>query len=233
MLIVRVLVGVSTSVPPMASEANQKPVTRYTELFNLQERHHLGHSLEGRNSRGPRDATNGHAYPFLAKADSGIATLGLPDSFLCPSPHFFAPVIVHGERLIAYREGEKRKDQRSATSDSLAAPYDDLEAPKKSFWADDGEIAFVARKAGHAMCGGNISGMFEFFFTEPPVQNFEDAKKSEAAKFGRSEAGFTCLMHTVEDIQRTIAAAEKIPFQGNGSVCANNILRAILSCLGK
>lgn len=87
-------------------------------------------------------------------------------------------------------------------------------------------ILDAGKKAGHAMCGGYISGMFGFFFTEGPVYNFEDAKKSDTAKFAKFhrgmleegvylapsqfEAGFTSLAHTSEDIQRTIAAAEKV-----------------------
>lgn len=84
----------------------------------------------------------------------------------------------------------------------------------------------AGKKAGHAMCGGYIRGMFGFFFTDGPVYSFGDAKKSDAEKFGRFyrgmleqgvyfapsqfEAGFTSLAHTSEDIQRTIAAAEKV-----------------------
>lgn len=87
-------------------------------------------------------------------------------------------------------------------------------------------IIDAGKKAGHAICGGYISGMFGFFFTEGPVYNFDDAKKSDTAKFGRFyrgmleegvyfapsqfEAGFTSLAHTPEDIQNTIAAAEKV-----------------------
>ncbi|XP_021775819.1 glutamate-1-semialdehyde 2,1-aminomutase, chloroplastic-like [Chenopodium quinoa] len=84
----------------------------------------------------------------------------------------------------------------------------------------------AGKKAGHAMCGGYIRGMFGFFFTDGPVYSFEDAKRSDTAKFGRFyrgmleegvyfapsqfEAGFTSLAHTTEDIQQTIAAAEKV-----------------------
>ncbi|XP_057519215.1 glutamate-1-semialdehyde 2,1-aminomutase, chloroplastic-like [Amaranthus tricolor] len=87
-------------------------------------------------------------------------------------------------------------------------------------------IIAAGKKTGHAICGGYISGMFGFFFTDGPVHNFGDAKKSDTAKFGRFyrgmleegvylapsqfEAGFTGLAHTTEDIQRTIAAAEKV-----------------------
>ena len=61
------------------------------------------------------------------------------------------------------------------------------------------------------------------FFTSGPVHNYEDAKKSDTAKFGRFhrgmlergiylapsqfEAGFTSLAHTEEDIEQTLAAA--------------------------
>ncbi|MBF2003268.1 MAG: glutamate-1-semialdehyde 2,1-aminomutase [Synechococcales cyanobacterium C42_A2020_086] len=84
----------------------------------------------------------------------------------------------------------------------------------------------IAQETGHAACGGQISGMFGFFFTEGPVHNYEDAKKSDTAKFGRFhrgmlehgvylapsqfEAGFTSLAHTDEDIDRTLAAAREV-----------------------
>nr|XP_008374210.2 glutamate-1-semialdehyde 2,1-aminomutase 2, chloroplastic-like [Malus domestica] len=86
-------------------------------------------------------------------------------------------------------------------------------------------IIDAGKRAGHAMCGGYISGMFGFFFTEGPVYNFEDAKKSDTAKFAKFyrgleegvylapsqfEAGFTSLAHTTEDIQNTIAAADRV-----------------------
>ena len=84
----------------------------------------------------------------------------------------------------------------------------------------------VAKETGHAACGGHISGMFGFFFTAGPVHNYEDAKKSDLAKFGRFhrgmlehgvylapsqfEAGFMSLAHTDEDIDRTLAAAREV-----------------------
>ncbi|KAL9375575.1 hypothetical protein Peur_032454 [Populus x canadensis] len=87
-------------------------------------------------------------------------------------------------------------------------------------------IIDAGKKTGHAICGGYIRGMFGFFFTEGPVYNFADAKKSDTAKFARFyqgmlregvyfapsqfEAGFTSLAHTAEDIQKTIAAAENV-----------------------
>jgi glutamate-1-semialdehyde 2,1-aminomutase len=84
----------------------------------------------------------------------------------------------------------------------------------------------VAKETGHAACGGQLSAMFGFFFTEGPVHNYEDAKKSDLAKFGRFhrgmlehgiylapsqfEAGFTSLSHTDEDIDRTLEAARAV-----------------------
>ncbi|KAG8496531.1 hypothetical protein CXB51_007649 [Gossypium anomalum] len=87
-------------------------------------------------------------------------------------------------------------------------------------------ILNAGKKTGHAICGGHIRGMFGFFFTEGPVHNFDDAKKSDATKFVRFyqgmlregvyfapsqfEAGFTSLAHSPEDIQKTVAAAENV-----------------------
>ncbi|UKO98686.1 glutamate-1-semialdehyde 2,1-aminomutase [Nostoc sp. UHCC 0870] len=84
----------------------------------------------------------------------------------------------------------------------------------------------AAQETGHAVCGGNISAMFGLFFTSGPVHNYEDAKKSDTAKFGRFhrgmlergvylapsqfEAGFTSLAHTEEDIDQTIAIARDV-----------------------
>ncbi|MGA9381333.1 MAG: glutamate-1-semialdehyde 2,1-aminomutase [Phormidium sp.] len=84
----------------------------------------------------------------------------------------------------------------------------------------------IAKENGHAVCGGQISAMFGLFFTAGPVHNYEDAKKSDTAKFGRFhrgmlergvylapsqfEAGFTSFAHTDADIDRTLAAAKEV-----------------------
>ncbi|WP_017651346.1 glutamate-1-semialdehyde 2,1-aminomutase [Fortiea contorta] len=84
----------------------------------------------------------------------------------------------------------------------------------------------VAQETGHAVCGGNISAMFGLFFTSGPVHNYEDAKKSDTAKFGRFhrgmlergvylapsqfEAGFTSFAHTEADIEQTLAVAKEV-----------------------
>jgi glutamate-1-semialdehyde-2,1-aminomutase len=59
---------------------------------------------------------HGHADPFLVQAGSGVATLGLPDS----------PGVPDG-----------------ATNTTLCAPYNDLEAVKRIFAENKGEIAGV------------------------------------------------------------------------------------------
>jgi glutamate-1-semialdehyde 2,1-aminomutase len=101
--------------------------------------------------------------------------------------------------------------------------YDQLDRITKKL--ADGMLQ-VAQETGHVACGGQISGMFGFFFAEGPVHNYEDAKKSDTAKFGRFhrgmleqgiylapsqfEAGFTSLAHTDEDIDRTLEAARVV-----------------------
>ena len=87
-------------------------------------------------------------------------------------------------------------------------------------------ILDAGKEAGHAVCGGSISGMFGFFFTEGPVNCFADAAKSDQDKFAKwhrgmlergiylapsqFEAGFTSLAHTEEDVDKTIAAAKEV-----------------------
>lgn len=84
----------------------------------------------------------------------------------------------------------------------------------------------LAQEAGHDVSGGHISAMFGMFFTGNPVRNYDDAKKSDLAKFSRFhrgmlergvylapsqfEAGFTSLAHTNEDIDRTLAIAKEV-----------------------
>ncbi|MDZ8056043.1 MAG: glutamate-1-semialdehyde 2,1-aminomutase [Aulosira sp. ZfuVER01] len=84
----------------------------------------------------------------------------------------------------------------------------------------------ITQETGHAACGGHISAMFGLFFTAGPVHNYEDAKNSDTAKFGRFhrgmlergiylapsqfEAGFTSCAHTEEDIEQTLAIARDV-----------------------
>ena len=67
--------------------------------------------------------------------------------------------------------------------------------------------------------------MFTFFFTDQPVTDYESAKRSDTAKFGKFfrlmlergiylapsqfEAAFLSAAHTEEDIAKTVAAARE------------------------
>jgi glutamate-1-semialdehyde 2,1-aminomutase len=90
-------------------------------------------------------------------------------------------------------------------------------------------IIAAGKEYGHPISGGSISGMFGFFFTDGPVNNFVDASKSDLKKFAKwhrmmlergiylapsqYEAGFTSLAHTDEDIEHTIAIAREVMSQ--------------------
>jgi len=70
-----------------------------------------------------------------------------------------------------------------------------------------------------------VGSMFTFFFTDQPVSDYESAKRSDTARFGRFframlergiylapsqfEAAFVSAAHTEEDIRKTIAAARE------------------------
>jgi len=87
-------------------------------------------------------------------------------------------------------------------------------------------ILQAGKDNGHAVSGGSISGMFGFFFCEGPVTCFEEAEQSDLEKFGKwhrgmleegvylapsqYEAGFMSLAHSEEDVDATIAAAQKV-----------------------
>ena len=76
-----------------------------------------------------------------------------------------------------------------------------------------------------ATCWQRVGGMFCTFFQDGPVNNFDDALKSDTEAFGRYfrsmldqginlapaqfEAGFMSIAHSKEDLDRTIAAVEK------------------------
>lgn len=104
-----------------------------------------------------------------------------------------------------------------------AGTYDYLDKITKKL--SDGLLQ-IAKECGHDVCGGQISAMFGLFFNPGPVHQYEDAKKSDLAKFSRFhrgmlergiylapsqfEAGFTSLAHTEADIDRTLEAAREV-----------------------
>lgn len=109
------------------------------------------------------------------------------------------------------------------TLKKLSEPGVFEELERKSNKLVDGIIA-AGKKHGHSIVGGAAGGMLGWYFSETPVNNFQEASKSDAEKFGRwhrmmlergvylapsmYEAGFMSTTHTDEDIERTIAIAE-------------------------
>ncbi|MDP6625972.1 MAG: glutamate-1-semialdehyde 2,1-aminomutase, partial [Nitrospinota bacterium] len=87
----------------------------------------------------------------------------------------------------------------------------------------------VAEEKGLPVFFTRVGSMFSVFFTDNPVKNYQDAKKSDLSMFTRYfqnmlnngiylapsqfEAGFLSSAHTKDDINKTIDAA-RISFQG-------------------
>ncbi len=83
-------------------------------------------------------------------------------------------------------------------------------------------IIEICKEAGWPVTGSSISGMFGFYLCEGPVRNFEEAKATDSARFGKLhramlergvylapsafEAGFTSLAHSETDIDATLQA---------------------------
>jgi glutamate-1-semialdehyde 2,1-aminomutase len=81
----------------------------------------------------------------------------------------------------------------------------------------------AAKKAGMPHCLNRVGSMWTLFFTEGPVTDYDSAKKSDTARFGRFfwemmdrgvylpcsqfEAAFDSVLHTEKLIDQTIAAA--------------------------
>jgi glutamate-1-semialdehyde 2,1-aminomutase len=71
-----------------------------------------------------------------------------------------------------------------------------------------------------------VGSMFTFFFTDQPVTDWESAKRSDTARFGKYflamldrgiylapsqfEAAFVSAAHTEEDVKKTVAAAKEV-----------------------
>ena len=100
--------------------------------------------------------------------------------------------------------------------------YQQLE--EKSAYLEKGMLQ-VAGNSPAATCWQRVGGMFCTFFQDGPVNNFDDALKSDTEAFGRFfrsmldqginlapaqfEAGFMSIAHSQEDLDKTIAAVEK------------------------
>jgi glutamate-1-semialdehyde 2,1-aminomutase len=99
--------------------------------------------------------------------------------------------------------------------------YDALGAKARTL--ADG-LAERASAAGVELTTAAVGGMFGFFFHPGPVNNFDDAKKSDAPRFRRFfaemlargvylapsayEAGFVSLAHGERELSATLRAAE-------------------------
>jgi glutamate-1-semialdehyde 2,1-aminomutase len=99
--------------------------------------------------------------------------------------------------------------------------YDDLEV--KAARLADGLLA-AARNAGIAATGNRVASMMTLFFTSETVRDYESAKTSDTALYGRYftamldrgvyfapsqfECGFVSLAHSQDDIDATLATAE-------------------------
>jgi glutamate-1-semialdehyde 2,1-aminomutase len=112
---------------------------------------------------------HGHADMFLVKAGSGVATLGLPDSPGVP---------------------------RSTTANTLTAPYNDLEAVKKLFAANKGEIAGVILEPVVGNAGfitpepGFLEGLREITREHGALLVFDEVMTGFRISYGGAQARF-------------------------------------------
>jgi glutamate-1-semialdehyde 2,1-aminomutase len=98
--------------------------------------------------------------------------------------------------------------------------YERLEATSKRL--TDG-LAALAREAGVALTTNRVGSMFTGFFTDGPVRNYAEARRSDTQRFGRFfhamldggvylapsqfEAAFVSLAHDERAVDRTLEAA--------------------------
>ncbi len=112
---------------------------------------------------------HGHADMFLVKAGSGVATLGLPDSPGVP---------------------------RTTTANTLTAPYNDLEAVKKLFADNPGEIAGVILEPVVGNAGfitpepGFLEGLRELTIEHGALLTFDEVMTGFRISYGGAQAKF-------------------------------------------
>lgn len=112
---------------------------------------------------------HGHADMFLVKAGSGVATLGLPDSPGVP---------------------------RSTTAATLTAPYNDLEAVKRLFAENPGEIAGVILEPVVGNAGfitpepGFLEGIREITKDHDALLVFDEVMTGFRIAYGGAQAKF-------------------------------------------
>jgi glutamate-1-semialdehyde 2,1-aminomutase len=105
---------------------------------------------------------------------------------------------------------------------SRPGTYEQLEAASKHLTEG---LSGILREAGIAHTTNRVGSMFTTFFTEGPVRNYAEAKRSDTALFGRFfhamldegvylapsqfEAAFLSLVHDRRALDRTLEAARK------------------------
>eukprot|EP00274_Cyanoptyche_gloeocystis_P005177 CAMPEP_0196658252 /NCGR_PEP_ID=MMETSP1086-20130531/28415_1 /TAXON_ID=77921 /ORGANISM="Cyanoptyche gloeocystis , Strain SAG4.97" /LENGTH=436 /DNA_ID=CAMNT_0041991731 /DNA_START=229 /DNA_END=1539 /DNA_ORIENTATION=- len=112
---------------------------------------------------------HGHADMFLVKAGSGVATLGLPDSPGVP---------------------------KSTTASTLTAPYNDLEAVKKLFADNPGQISGVILEPVVGNAGfippqpGFLEGLREVTAANGALLTFDEVMTGFRISYGGAQAKF-------------------------------------------
>lgn len=112
---------------------------------------------------------HGHADMFLVKAGSGVATLGLPDSPGVP---------------------------KAVTSQTLTAPFNDLEAVKQAFAHNPGEIAGVILEPVVGNAGfippepGFLEGLREITQSHGSLLVFDEVMTGFRISYGGAQAHF-------------------------------------------